>query len=335
MTTFEVREIDPRDEALLRAWWEVGAAAHAERPGDAWPAWEVARATYATASPERRTTLTVAVDGAEAVGAGILMLPVHDNPHLAFAELWVHPSHRRRGAGRLLAADLEARTRADGRRVVVAEASARPSSPGAGVAFASALGYGVANLEQVKVANLECTRSRWDALQREADAALGDFRIVTWDTDVPDEHVAGVARLLSGFYAQIPPGDLALEDSEWTVERVRASSERFHAIGKRMLVAGAVTTTGELVGISDARIDLASPATGFVGLTIVDAGHRGHRLGLSMKLAVARSATATFPDCRRLQTSNAGTNTHMAAVNERLGFVHVEDRYEMQKELDG
>jgi len=335
VTTFEVREIDPHDEGALRAWWEVAAAAHAERPGDAWPAWEVARATYATASPERRRTLTVAVDGAETVAAGILMFPVRDNPHLAFAELWVHPSHRRRGVGRLLAADQEARTLADGRRVVLAEATARPGGPGAGVAFATALGYAVANLERIKVADLERTRSRWDALQAEAEAARGRYRIVTWDTDVPDEHVAGMARLLSGFYAQIPLGDMALEDSEWTVERLRASSERFHDVGKRMLVAGAVAPTGELVGISDARIDLASPETGFVGLTIVDAAHRGHRLGLAMKLAVARLVTAAFPACRRLQTSNAETNTPMSAVNERLGFVHAEDLYEMQKELDG
>lgn len=331
----EVRAVDVADEGALRDWWEVAAAAHAERPADAWPAWEVARATYATSSPERRTTLTVAVDGAVTVGSGILMFPVHDNPHLAFAELWVHPSHRRRGVGRLLAADLEVRTRSDGRRVMIAEATARPGSDGSGVAFATALGYEVAHRERIKVADLERTRPRWDALQAEVDAALREHRIVTWDTDVPDEHVAGMARLLSGFYAQIPLGDLALEDSEWTVERLRASSERFHRVGKRMLVAGAVAPSGELVGISDIRVDLASPETGFVGLTIVDAGHRGHRLGLAMKLAVARLVVADFPDCRRLQTSNAETNTHMSAVNERLGFVHAENLYEMQKELDG
>lgn len=335
MTTYEIRAVDVADEAALRDWWEVAAAAHAERPADAWPAWEVARATYSSPSPERRTSLTVAVDGEESVAAGILMFPVHDNPHLAFAELWVHPSHRRRGVGRLLAAELEARTRADGRHVVIAEATARRGSDGAGVAFATTLGYEVAHRERIKVADLERTRPRWDALQAEVDAALGENRIVTWDTDVPDEHVAGMARLLSGFYAQIPLGDLALEDSEWTVERLRASSERFHRVGKRMLVAGAVAPSGELVGISDIRVDLASPETGFVGLTVVDAGHRGHRLGLAMKLAVARLVVADFPDCRRLQTSNAETNTHMSAVNERLGFVHAEDLYEMQKVLDG
>lgn len=331
----EVRVVDVADEGALRDWWEVAAAAHAERPEGVWPAWEVARATYSSPSPERRTTLTVAVDQAEPVAAGILMLPVHDNPHLAFAELWVHPSHRRRGVGRLVAADLEARTRADGRRVVIAEATARPGSDGAGVAFATALGYEVANRERIKVADLERTRSRWTALQAEVDAASGDHRVVTWDTDVPDEHVAGMARLLSGFYAQIPLGDLALQDSEWTVERLRASSERFHEVGKRMLVAGAVSPTGELVGISDARVDLAAPETGFVGLTVVDPAHRGHRLGLAMKLAVARLVADGFPACRRLVTSNAETNTHMSAVNERLGFVHAEDLYEMQRELDG
>lgn len=333
MTTVDIEVVDPGDEAALRAWWEVAAAAHAERPGDAWPAWEVARATYSTPSPERRTTLLVAGDVARTLGSGILMFPVHDNPHLAFAELWVHPSHRRRGVGRMLAADLEARTLADGRRVVLGEATSRPGSDGAGLAFATALGYAVAHRERIKVADVERTRSRWDALQGEVDGVLGDHRIVTWDTDVPDEHVAGMARLLSGFYAQIPLGDMALEDSEWTIERLRASSERFHQVGRRMLVAGAVSPSGELVGISDVRVDLASPGTGFVGLTIVDEAHRGHRLGLAMKLAVARLVVEEFPTCRRLQTSNAETNAHMSAVNERLGFVHAEDLLELQKEL--
>lgn len=32
MTTYEIRVVDPTDEAALRAWWEVGRDATAERP---------------------------------------------------------------------------------------------------------------------------------------------------------------------------------------------------------------------------------------------------------------------------------------------------------------
>ena len=325
----EIREIDPTDDAALRVWWEVGHGAHEERPPDAWPSWEVARARYSSPSPERRTTLLVARDGEEPVGAAILMFPVHDNPHLAYAEAWVPPEHRRRGVGTALAVEMEARTVADGREVVLAEATTRPGERSAGQDFAERLGYAVANRERIKTCSLADTRDRWPALQAEADAALGDYRIESWDTFGPD------ARLLSGFYAEIPTGDMALEDSEWTPERLNAAYERMASTGSHLFAAAAVAPDGTVVGLSDLRVDEASPATGFVGVTIVESAHRGHRLGLSMKLAVARRAVETLPACERITTGNAETNEQMSAINDRLGFVHGEDLLEMQRRLLG
>ena len=48
MTTYQLRGVDPADEEALRAWWEVGAAATAERPADPWPPWEADRIRRAT-----------------------------------------------------------------------------------------------------------------------------------------------------------------------------------------------------------------------------------------------------------------------------------------------
>ena len=54
------RVVDPGDEALLRAWWEVGQAATAERPLDSWPVWEVSRVALPMARTDIRLDLLVA-----------------------------------------------------------------------------------------------------------------------------------------------------------------------------------------------------------------------------------------------------------------------------------
>ncbi len=95
--TVELRVVDTTDEAALRAWWEVGDAAEAERPHRAWPRWEQSRVALPSPHPERELTLVTAYDGERAVGASMTALPTKDNPHLAFVELWVVPGATTRG----------------------------------------------------------------------------------------------------------------------------------------------------------------------------------------------------------------------------------------------
>ena len=64
-----------------------------------------------------------------------------------------------------------------------------------------------------------------------------------------------------------------------------------------------------------------APHWGFQSGTIVAPEHRGHRLGLAIKLANHRQLRAHFPSCRVLVTGNADVNAPMNAVNEALGFV--------------
>ena len=53
--------------------------------------------------------------------------------------------------------------------------------------------------------------------------------------------------------------------------------------------------------------------------------HRGHRLGLLVKIAMMQLVSEHEPDVRHIQTFNAHTNDHMVAINQQLGFrvVHV------------
>ena len=68
----DIEQLNPHNQAALRAWWEVGHAATADRPGKPWPLWEQSRVALPTPNPERGVTLVAAIDGREMVGAGLV-----------------------------------------------------------------------------------------------------------------------------------------------------------------------------------------------------------------------------------------------------------------------
>jgi hypothetical protein len=61
--------------------------------------------------------------------------------------------------------------------------------------------------------------------------------------------------------------------------------------------------------------------------TIVEREHRGHRLGMLVKVENLRNLRRHFPETETITTWNAAENRHMIAVNEELGFRAVE-RYQ-------
>lgn len=330
--TITIRTVDPHDETLLRAWWEVGAAATAERPGRPWPPWQVSRTALPAPNPERDSTLVAAYDGAEMVGSAVFLAPLQENLHTCGFDLYVLPTRRREGIGTLLLADVESRADALGRTTLQCEGYVPPGESGPAERFALARGYDVASREGLKELVMADYVARRPALVTEV-AAADDYRIVTFDTVCPDEHIASFGRLLGMLISEIPLGDLDLEDSEWTPERLRAAERRWSDIGRHVLVALAIAPDGSVAGSSDVRIDDADPTHGQVGVTLVDPAHRGHRLGLALKVATHDLALAAYPGCATVDTCNAEVNTHMNAVNEALGYRSIETLLELQKVL--
>jgi hypothetical protein len=68
------------------------------------------------------------------------------------------------------------------------------------------------------------------------------------------------------------------------------------------------------------------PEWGFQELTAVARPHRGHRLGLRLKLAMLDRLALQEPQLTRIMTGNTAGNDHMIAINEQLGF-RVLDRW--------
>ena len=325
----DIEQINPRNEAALRAWWEVGHAATAERPGKPWPLWEQSRVALPAHNPERDVTLLGAIDGREMVGAGLVILPSSDNRHLAGSAVYVDDDRRRQGIGSSLLAEVEVIAAGHGRTTITGEAYLPLGGTAPGEAFATARGFSVANRESIKELALDDYRARRAGLAVD----LGRYWIVTFDTVCPDEHVASFGRLLGMLLSEIPLGELDLQASEWGATRLRAAEQRQLDTGRHVHTALAIAADGEVAGVSDVRVDDTDHTHGQVGITLVDPAHRGHRLGMALKLATHDVVLATYPSLLTVDTSNAEVNTHMNAVNEALGYRTIETLLEMQKKL--
>jgi RimJ/RimL family protein N-acetyltransferase len=53
---------------------------------------------------------------------------------------------------------------------------------------------------------------------------------------------------------------------------------------------------------------------------VVHPAHRGHRLGLAVKIANLEALARRAPAARLIVTGNAAVNAPMIAVNDMLGF---------------
>ena len=327
--TVDIEQINPRNEAALRAWWEVGHAATSYRPGKPWPLWEQSRVALPAHNPERDVTLLAAIDGREMIGAGMAILPTSENRHLAGSAVYVDAARRREGVGSALLAEVETIAAGHGRTTITGEAYLPPSGTVPAEAFAAARGFAVANRESIK----ELTLADYVGRREELAVDPGGYRIVTFDTVCPEEHLESFGRLLGMLLSEIPLGELDLEDSEWTTERLRAAEQRQVQTGRHVHTALAIAPDGEVAGVSDVRIDDTDHQHGQVGITIVDPAHRGHRLGLALKVATHDLAVASYPGLVSLDTSNADANSHMNAVNETLGYRTIETLLELQKRL--
>ena len=330
----EIREIDPADKALVHRHWEIGRDAEAaSRPYDFYPPWETAWLTYQGGREDVRFVMLGAFDGDAMVGAGRTDLNLLDNLHSAYSSIHVDPAHQRRGFGRALDAACVESARANGRRLLMTEAYAPPGTSSPGLRFAESMGY-VAGLEDgMKVVDLFETEPTWDALEARAAARQGDYRIVTWADHVPDELVDDYCALNEAFFLEAPMGEMEIEPEKWDRKRVEEREARNLRTGRHELAAAALAPDGTMVALTEVMVNERVTWRGFQSGTLVDRNHRGHHLGLAIKLANHRQVRSTYPDLRLLLTGNAGVNAPMNAVNDALGYREVERCVEMQKDV--
>lgn len=324
-------EVDPaEDPVTARAALALGQAVQREREGEwsAPPGEELLRARWA--DPDARHALWVALEaGSEAgsvVGAAQLRIALTEPTAPGWLQVAVAPGSRRRGIGSALVAAAVRRAREEGRNGLewVTHGPAEGGGPGRGVwpddAFANRLGARAAQVAVPSVCLLPLDAERAAALAAEVAAHAGDYDVVVWGEAVPEELLADRALLRSRMSSEQPMGDRVAPEEVWDGARWRAEEAR-EAMRGPALSAGAVhRATGRLVAVSDVHMSRLRPEVARQGDTLVLAEHRGHRLGLAVKLGLARALAERHPHVRAVTTNNDAVNAPMLAVNTALGY---------------
>lgn len=252
-----------------------------------------------------------------AVGYAKIEIPQRDNLDNLMVKLVVHPSRRRLGVGRALFAHVVERARELGRKHVAGE-SVRHQP--AGAAFATAMGASLV-LEETR-SRLELPvpdQGRLDELLADARDHAGDYRVVRWIGVPPAEIIDSVAGMLGSFLGEAPLGDLAWEPQRFDAERVRADELRRIERGRVNYNTGAIRDD-RVVAWTSIVSSVARPAHAWQSITLVEPAHRGHRLGLLVKLANLAYARERQPALTAIDTYNATSNEHMMRINRAIGF---------------
>ena len=156
----------------------------------------------------------------------------------------------------------------------------------------------------------------------EASAAAGpDYRIHHWGLHTPAQWREDIAYLLTRMSTDAPTAGLEEPEDPWTVERLLADeAEEVDSPSTRFVAAVEHVPTGRLAGFTE----MVAPADRERAVdqedTIVLTEHRGHRLGMLLKIANVAHLQRVRPGHPRIVTYNAEENRHMLNVNEAIGF---------------
>jgi GNAT superfamily N-acetyltransferase len=251
------------------------------------------------------------------IGMVQVHLPHWDNTHLAFIDVVVDPAERRQGVGRWLFDAGVERARQEGRRVVMM--AGYDDSPG--IEFAKAMGLDRASQEVRRRQHLRTLdRERLDKEYAVAQNRATAYDLVRLAGPVPDELMAAVVAM-SAAINDAPTDDLDIEDDVFTSERIRAFETSQAAQGRRIYrLIARERNSGELAGHTVVAVEAERPWHGWQFDTSVLRAHRGHRLGLVLKIAMLHWLAQEEPQLLTIDTWNAKSNKHMIEVNEVLGY---------------
>jgi GNAT superfamily N-acetyltransferase len=252
-------------------------------------------------------------------------LPMLDNRHAAEVTIAVHPAQRRRGVGTALVEEMTRRAAADGRTVLnalvdvpVAVADAHQSAP-----FARRVGFTATLAGNSRYLFVPVAAEKMDELHRVAASVRDaqDYRTLTFRAPWPAEYLDDQCELARCMSTDEPAGDGAHEEEVWDARRLAEDGELMRARGLWKLAAVAQhAATGRLVAFSELLLAPDAPAEAWQMATLVHPEHRGHRLGLAVKLANLEALVTAAPLVRRIVTGNASVNAPMIAVNDLMGF---------------
>ena len=249
----------------------------------------------------------------------------------AWFTIQVRPEFRGRGVGSALHELLEGLAKADGITEAVVYAVSRP---GPGERIDSPTGFGSVPRDNPEVRFLLHRGYRLEQIERGSRLALPavlpeapetpGYGIRQWVGVTPERWVDDLATLRTRMSTDAPSAGLDEPEDVWTAERVRAQDEHAGDGGRTLLVTAVEhLASGRLAGYTE----LVAPAEATRVVeqrdTIVLREHRGHRLGMLLKVANLAQLERVVPGRPSVLTFNAEENRHMLDVNEAIGFTPI------------
>jgi GNAT superfamily N-acetyltransferase len=258
-------------------------------------------------------------DGADSpVGTLTVDLPKRDNLQLFWLRLVVHPDHRRRGHGSAMMAEVLRMAEDAGRSILWVEAVEEDAGARK---FCERFGFGYASHDARRLQVLDEVDQ--DGLQRlwaEAQVGAAAYQLERLLPPVPEQTLQEMIEVTAAIN-DAPMGELTYEDEVFDLQRMRDMEAAREGRGDRSYrVIARHRETGEIGGHTNVVITPHRRELGFQADTAVARPHRGHRLGLLVKIDMMRWLAEAEPQLRVIETWNNADNGFMVRVNEALGY---------------
>ncbi|WP_394939567.1 hypothetical protein [Psychromicrobium sp. YIM B11713] len=258
-------------------------------------------------------------------GVAEMSLPLKDNRSLSFINIVIRPGIR---VGAKLLTEALSRVIAAGRSQVQTFANSRDE-----ILLKLLQESGFAEVQRATISVLS-TADINEELWSEAEIASRDYELIQWRNRCPEELVEPFAALCGLMSTDAPQGGAVAEKQVWDAARVRhgEAARAQQGLDSQLSVARH-RDTGGLAGYTALEWNPKRPVVGMQGDTLVAAVHRGHRLGLWLKLENLRAAGQYWPELQRVYTGNAEENQPMLRINRALGFAPDKTFITYRKEL--
>lgn len=328
--------IDAPDAADYIRAIEIGNAVEEIGYGTAELAYEPAEELAWFQNPHLpRWMLGARLDG-ELVGRALYETTTGDDADTAWLNVQVLPEFRGRGIGTALADAAEAAALAEGKskslvytpiqdapgdRITAPTGFGSVPAADRDARFLVARGYALEQVERASRLPLPVP----DLADRIAAAVAGtgpDYVVHHWTGRTPEHWLDDMALLATRMSTDAPTAGLEEPEDVWTAERIVESDERNERVNPRLRLVAAVehVPSGRLAGFTVLSVPRQRHRAAAQYATLVLREHRGHRLGMLLKVANLNYLEEVSPGHPSVTTFNAEENRHMLDVNEAIGF---------------
>jgi len=256
--------------------------------------------------------LYVPDDADEPVGAMAVDLPTRDNLHLVWAQIWVHPNNRRQGHGSAIMNEVLRIAHEAGRSTIwVGTAEDDQGAQHFVQKFAFRYASHDARRRQVLA---EVDKNEIQRLWSLAQSAATDYRLERLGWPTSDENLSELVEVTAAIN-DAPMGDLTYEDEKFDLKRLQDRETALMGRGDRgYRVIARHRRTGEVGGHTMMITSPLQPDSGGQADTAVARQHRGHRLGLLLKIEMMHWLAEAEPQLKIIETWNNVDNDFMIKV---------------------